>query len=142
VIKRQWVDPRFWAWSWRYRASSDTKLKVVLLAAMIAISAVLVGTGNEDGAVAHERAVTRPLEPDARLAVEMFGDLDRTLRSESLLYDRWRRLNPVEAAAYEEYADEVARQAFSAPAPSLRTPFGRALVAAARLALTAPEPAR
>ena len=123
-----WRDPWYWRWWWHQRAPFVLKvvLAVVLCSPMVAYVALQAENGSD---------AARPLAPAADAPVAMFAeDFDDTLRSESILYDRWKKLNPVEAAAYERYADAVRIGIPARPPVAVVTPLGRALVAAATIA--------
>ena len=113
-----------WWWWWRNHAPYDVKMFFVVLLIGGLIAAVAITRGGEASGSA-DSLVSRPSG-----SLRTTEDFDATLRSESSLYDRWKRLNPVEAAAFEEYVDAL-RAGSTARPPTLFTPFGRALVAAA-----------
>ena len=109
-------------------------MKMLGLLAFVASSSFAVGamgTGRIVGGADAETFVAQPFERN--MSVELFiADFDRVLRADSILYKRWKTLNPVEAAEYEKYVEIAAKTAW--PRPVMRTPFGRALIAAASIA--------
>jgi hypothetical protein len=134
-MRRHWKEPEFWAWWWRNRVSFGAKILAATALAILVVSAIAFGSGRIGGGADADPVVTKPLGRDTREPIEIFlADFDRTLRGDSILYGRWKDLNPVEAAAYEQYVEFATNPHSAWPAPELRTPFGRALVAAARVA--------
>lgn len=132
MIRRYWREPRFWLWWWHNQVSFGVKMLGLL--AVVASSSFVAGAVATGGIVWRansEPFASQPLERNT--SVELFiADFDRVLRADSILYKRWKALNPGEAAAYEKYVEIAAKAAW--PPPVMRTPFGRALIAAASLA--------
>jgi hypothetical protein len=102
--------------------------------AFVTASSFAVGAMFSGGLFRGANSVTVvPQRLDRNMSVELFiADFDRVLRGDSILYRRWKALNPGEAAEYEKYVERAAKSA--SPLPVLRTPFGRALIAAASIA--------
>jgi hypothetical protein len=113
-------------------------LGVLAVVATASFAMGAIGTGTIVGGAEAETFGAQHLERDMSVEdkVELFiADIDRVLRADSILYKRWKALNPVEAAEYEEYVELVGKAPTVAwPRPVMRTPLGRALTAAASIA--------
>lgn len=132
LIRQYWREPQFWLWWWHNQVSWGVKMLGLL--AFVAASSFAVGAMVSGGIFRGANSATFvPQRLDRNMSVELFiADFDRVLRADSILYKRWKALNPVEAAEYEEYVERAAQSAW--PQPVMRTPFGRALIAAASIA--------
>lgn len=116
----------YWRWWWRHHASFSVKLSLAFVL-VCALGVVYMTATRAEQSV----SVSAASPPSA--APTFADDFDLPLRNESLLYQRWKTLNPLEAANYEAYADQV-KIGLAPEPPVMRTPLGRALVAAARIA--------
>jgi hypothetical protein len=113
-----------WYLWWHRRVTTDAKILAAVAVVSVVVYIGIPRSGNSG------ESVSGPEPRAASPGVPFVERFDAILRDESVLYDRWKAMNPKEAVDYERYADAV-KLGLAPKPPELRTPLGRALMQAA-----------